>query len=148
MHSRYSRLFTFVVARINAAVEGSARCARHIGLLDVYGFEWFEVNSFEQLCINFANEKLQQFFLVTVFESEKEAYKAEGVPWEPIPYADNAPIIAILEASPHGLYPTIDSQCRQPNTSGKTLCATLHAQHAKTSAAIFGAPQLTTNPHH
>jgi hypothetical protein len=59
-------------------------------------------NSFEQLCINFANEKLQQFFLVTVFESEKEAYKAEGVPWEPIPYADNAPIIAILEASPHG----------------------------------------------
>ena len=57
-----------------------------------------------QLCINFANEKLQQFFLHTVFESEREAYRAEGVPWEPIPYADNAPIIALLEAPPHGLY--------------------------------------------
>ena len=93
------------------------------------------------------------------------------MPWEPIPYADNAPIIALLEAPPHGLYPTIDSQCRAPNTSGRTLCATLHAQHAKVrgrvradpnpdpdpnpnpnpnpnlnakaSAAIFGAPQLS-----
>jgi myosin heavy subunit len=98
----YSRLFAFLVGRINRTTHKPQLSRRYIGLLDVYGFEWFEVNSFEQLCINFANEKLQQFFLVTVFESEKEAYKAEGVPWEPIPYADNAPIIAILEASPHG----------------------------------------------
>ena len=98
----YSRLFAFLVGRINRTTHKPQLSRRYIGLLDVYGFEWFEVNSFEQLCINFANEKLQQFFLVTVFESEKQAYKAEGVPWEPIPYADNAPIIAILEASPHG----------------------------------------------
>ena len=116
---------------MNATTQKKELTKRYIGLLDVYGFEFFEVNSFEQLCINFANEKLQQFFLYTVFESEREAYRAEGVPWEPIPYADNAPIIALLEAPPHGLYPTIDSQCRAPNTSGRTLCATLHAQHAK-----------------
>ena len=65
------------------------------------------------------------------------------MPWEPIAYADNAPIIALLEAAPHGIYPTIDSQCRAPNSTSKTLCATLHAQHAKSAASIFGAPQLS-----
>ena len=65
------------------------------------------------------------------------------MPWEPIPYADNAPIIALIENAPHGIYPTIDSQCRAPNTSSKSLCSTLHTQHGKESAAIFGAPQLS-----
>ena len=122
----YSRLFGFLVGRINRTTHRPQLSQRYIGLLDVYGFEFFEVNpnanltphsnptptpdpnpnpnpsprpspnptlfevnSFEQLCINFANEKLQQFFLATVFESEEQQYKAEGVPWVAIPYTDN-----------------------------------------------------------
>jgi len=74
---RYARLFSWLVVRINQTVDDVKRAKHYIGLLDVYGFEFFEVNSFEQLCINFANEKLQQFFLSTVFENEGKAYKEE-----------------------------------------------------------------------
>ena len=73
----YARLFSWLVVRINQTVDDVKRAKHYIGLLDVYGFEFFEVNSFEQLCINFANEKLQQFFLSTVFENEGKAYKEE-----------------------------------------------------------------------
>ena len=104
----YSRLFDRLITQIDHALsmgnEETQDTLRVIGVVDIFGFEVFKNNSLEQLCINFANEKLQQFFLYTVFESEREAYRAEGVPWEPIPYADNAPIIALLEAPPHGLY--------------------------------------------
>ena len=89
----YARLFTFLVVRCNATTDRASLSNQYIGLLDVYGFEFFEINSFEQLCINFANEKLQQFFLTTVFENEAATYKEEGIPWIPVTYADNKVII-------------------------------------------------------
>ena len=98
----YDRLFTYLVTRINATVDDAASAKMYIGLLDVYGFEFFEVNSFEQLCINFANEKLQQFFLETVFSGEAQVHTDEGVPWTPIEYADNKGIIAVIEEQPRG----------------------------------------------
>ncbi len=136
----YARLFTYLVKRINATVHAPGKTAHHIGLLDVYGFEFFEVNSFEQLCINFANEKLQQFFLSTVFQGEEIQYKEEGVPWTPIAYHDNKDVIELCENPTCGVYPTLDSQCRAPNTSGKTFCGQLHDLQSKSK--VFGAPKM------
>ena len=143
----YSRLFTWMVGRITGATSRPAEMKRYIGLLDVYGFEFFDVNSFEQLCINFANEKLQQFFLVTVFTAEEQVYKDEGVPWTPIPYADNKLVISIIEEQPEGIYPTLDSMCRTGNSTGRQFCAALHEIAAKRKAKdkkfdVLGAPKI------
>ena len=95
---RYARLFDWIVVRVNKTTDVSGDTSdRYIGLLDVYGFEFFDVNSFEQLCINFANEMLQQFFLVSVFASEANTYNEEGVPWTPIQFEDNSHIIKLCE---------------------------------------------------
>ena len=76
----YCLLFDWIVARINDSIRGNASDVMpFIGLLDVFGFEIFEVNSFEQLCINFANEKLHQFFLKFVFKMEEQIYKEEAI---------------------------------------------------------------------
>ena len=140
----YARLFSFIVTRINSAVEDQAQCKRYIGLLDVYGFEFFETNSFEQLCINFANEKLQQFFLVTVFTGEEKTYKDEGVPWTPIPYADNKGVISLIENPTDGIYVQLDSACKGPSPTGKAFCASLHQTHGKDpKSKVFGAPKIS-----
>ena len=107
----YSGLFSWLVARVNASITAKGAGAdgaagkskyRHVGILDIFGFEILRHNSFEQLCINFANEKLQQFFLTTVFDNEANQYKEEGVPWTPIEYADNKDIISLCEAQTTG----------------------------------------------
>ena len=136
-----------MVGRITGATSRPEASKRYIGLLDVYGFEFFDVNSFEQLCINFANEKLQQFFLVTVFTAEEQVYKDEGVPWTPIPYADNKLVISIIEEQPEGIYPTLDSMCRTGNSTGRQFCAALHEIAAKRKAKdkkfdVLGAPKI------
>ena len=95
----------------------------------------------EQLCINFANEKLQQFFLATVFESEEQQYKDEGVPWLAIPYADNKAVIALIENGVDGIYTQLDSACKGPSPSGRAFCAGLHQSHGKDpKSKTFGAP--------
>ena len=86
-----------------------------IGLLDVFGFEIFEVNSFEQLCINFANEKLHQFFLKFVFKMEEQIYKEEAIAGIKIDYADNQPCIDLIERPPMGIFKLLDSMCKTPN---------------------------------
>ena len=66
---------------------------KFIGILDIFGFEIFESNSFEQLCINYANERLQQLFNMATFRAEEEAYRKEGVPYEPVMFADNTDVL-------------------------------------------------------
>ena len=87
----YAKLFEWLVKAVNDRISGGAAVdARYVGLLDVFGFEFFGTNnSFEQLVINFANEKLQQFFLKFVFKAEEAEYEAECVRWTPIEYQDN-----------------------------------------------------------
>ena len=81
----YTQLFGWLVSRVNSSLRGGATPSMpYIGLLDVFGFEIFETNSFEQLCINFANEKLQQHFIVHTFEQEQELYRHEGIQWKTI----------------------------------------------------------------
>ena len=71
-----------------------------IGVLDIYGFEIFQYNSFEQLCINYVNEKLQQIFIELTLKAEQEEYRAEGIPWKDIQYFNNKPICDLVELKP------------------------------------------------
>ena len=90
---------------------GESGSGRYIGMLDVYGFESFEVNSFEQLCINLTNEKLQHFFLLRVFRAEEELYALEGVTWTPLSWEDNSGCVALVEG---GVLRVLDETCRRP----------------------------------
>merc|ERR1719337_439299 len=114
--SIYTLVFDWVVEKVNAFISGGEekRKLPYVGLLDIFGFENFKFNSFEQLCINFCNEKLQQFFLTCVFKAEEEMHIKEGVPWKDIEFADNQPAIELLEKPPQGILRLLDSQCKAP----------------------------------
>lgn len=86
----YDRLFTWIVSKINDIIElrdivSHGKCTV-IGVLDIYGFEIFDSNSFEQLCINYCNEKLQQLFIELVLKQEQEEYRREGIQWEEVTF--------------------------------------------------------------
>ena len=84
-----------------------------IGVLDIYGFETFEINSFEQFCINYANEKLQQQFCCHVFKLEQEEYQKEKLNWTKIEFYDNQPCIDLIE-SKLGILDLLDEECKMP----------------------------------
>jgi len=130
----YSRLFKWLIARCNAALDHQGEVepsqVSFIGLLDIAGFESFESNNLEQLCINLSNEKLQQFFNSTVFRSELAAYAAEGVKLETIPFKDNADVIALLEGK-GGLLQLLDDACSNVKTSDATFTTAVIKAHEK-----------------
>ena len=101
-----------MISRINVTLKGAAGLdAPFIGLLDVFGFESFEVNSFEQLCINLANEKLQQLFLRSVFKEEERIYRDEAVEVV-LDYVENEGCIALIERIPDGILRLLDEHAR------------------------------------
>lgn len=110
----YDGLFLSVVDRINQ-VSGAEETNNHwIGTLDVFGFEIFENNSFEQFCINFANERLQSFFNFHVLKAEQELYRREALLWIPIDLPENQDVIDLIMGKPHGIFGILDSACVQP----------------------------------
>ena len=109
----YSLLFSMMVQLINQGLKGAQDPHRFIGVLDIYGFETFQVNSFEQFCINYANEKLQQQFNQHVFKLEQEEYVREQLNWTFIDYYDNQPCIDLIE-KPLGVFDLLDEECRVP----------------------------------
>jgi len=134
----YSRLFDWLVWRINQstmAQHTTAKCHK-IGILDIYGFEVFEWNSFEQLCINFANEKLQQHFNSHMFTLEQQLYTEEGIGWSHITFQDNREIIDTLERKPLGLFCIVDSECLMPNATD-TSCLNKIYNSFKTSKICY-----------
>ena len=92
-----------------------------VSVLDMAGFENFPQNSFEQLCINYANERLQQLFNLSTFRREEEAYTAEGVPFEPILFADNADVLELIDRKPNGILPVLDEEVVLPRTTDETF---------------------------
>ncbi|KHJ90687.1 myosin head [Oesophagostomum dentatum] len=120
----YSRLFDWLVARINKSIPFE-KSASYIGVLDIAGFEFFEVNSFEQFCINFCNEKLQHFFNERILKQEQELYAKEGLNVPRIEYSDNHDCIELFERKPSGLLDLLDEEARLPRPSPKhyTLAA-------------------------
>uniref|UniRef100_A0A4W6DJT9 Myosin VIIBa n=1 Tax=Lates calcarifer TaxID=8187 RepID=A0A4W6DJT9_LATCA len=131
----YGRLFIWVVHKINAAIykpPGDSNDIRlSIGLLDIFGFENFNKNSFEQLCINYANEQLQQFFVRHVFKLEQEEYARENIVWERIDYKDNQRTLDILAHKPMNMLALIDEESNFPKGTDTTMLQKMNQVHGK-----------------
>ncbi|XP_036404633.1 myosin-16-like [Megalops cyprinoides] len=125
----YDRMFKWMVTRINKTLDTKMQRQFFIGVLDIAGFEIFEFNSFEQLCINFTNEKLQQFFNHHMFVLEQEEYKKEGIDWVFIDFGlDLQACIELLE-KPMGIFSILEEQCVFPKASDATFKAALYDNH-------------------
>jgi len=124
----YSKLFEWIVAKVNEALSTSAKQDSFIGVLDIYGFETFKVNSFEQFCINYANEKLQQQFCNHVFKLEQDEYVREGIEWKFITFTDNQPCIALIEDK-MGILDQLNDQCKLQRGSDEAWAQKLFDLH-------------------
>uniref|UniRef100_A0A8C5FG72 Myosin heavy chain, fast skeletal muscle-like n=1 Tax=Gadus morhua TaxID=8049 RepID=A0A8C5FG72_GADMO len=127
--SIYERMFLWMVIRINQMLDTKQSRSSYIGVLDIAGFEIFDYNSMEQLCINFTNEKLQQFFNHTMFVLEQEEYKKEGIIWEFIDFGmDLAACIELIE-KPMGIFSILEEECMFPKASDTSFKNKLYEQH-------------------
>ncbi|XP_059369302.1 unconventional myosin-VI-like isoform X2 [Carassius carassius] len=124
----YSHLFDHVVTRINQCFPFDSS-AHFIGVLDIAGFEYFEHNSFEQFCINYCNEKLQQFFNERILKEEQELYQREGLGVNEVHYVDNQDCIDLVEAKLVGILDILDEENRLPQPSDQHFTDTVHSKH-------------------
>ncbi|XP_015742557.1 unconventional myosin-Ia isoform X1 [Coturnix japonica] len=113
----YSRLFDWLVNRINTSIQVKPGMQRKVmGVLDIYGFEIFQDNGFEQFIINYCNEKLQQIFILMTLKEEQEEYVREGIQWTPVEFFDNTIICDLIENSKVGILAMLDEECLRPGT--------------------------------
>ncbi|XP_041650905.1 unconventional myosin-IXAa-like isoform X10 [Cheilinus undulatus] len=142
--SLYSALFDWIVFRTNHALlnnkdlEDNSKILS-IGVLDIFGFEDYENNSFEQFCINFANERLQHYFNQHIFKLEQEEYRAEGITWHNIDYIDNSGCLNLISKKPTALFHLLDEECNFPQASNQTLLDKFKRQHEGNSYIEFPA---------
>uniref|UniRef100_A0A4W6DDV0 Myosin, heavy chain b n=1 Tax=Lates calcarifer TaxID=8187 RepID=A0A4W6DDV0_LATCA len=140
--SVYEKMFLWMVVRINEMLDTKQPRNFFIGVLDIAGFEIFDFNSLEQLCINFTNEKLQQFFNHHMFVLEQEEYKKEGIEWEFIDFGmDLAACIELIE-KPMGIFSILEEECMFPKATDMTFKSKLYDQHIGKSAP-FQKPKPT-----
>ncbi|KAL1007579.1 hypothetical protein UPYG_G00088650 [Umbra pygmaea] len=137
----YAKVFNWIVDHVNQSLRANVKQHSFIGVLDIYGFETFEVNSFEQFCINYANEKLQQQFNMHVFKLEQEEYLKEQIPWTLIDFYDNQPCINLIEAK-MGILDLLDEECKMPKGSDDSWAQKLYNTHLKT-CALFEKPRMS-----
>ncbi|PNI74809.1 MYO5A isoform 8 [Pan troglodytes] len=140
----YAKLFNWIVDNVNQALHSAVKQHSFIGVLDIYGFETFEINSFEQFCINYANEKLQQQFNMKpkhVFKLEQEEYMKEQIPWTLIDFYDNQPCINLIE-SKLGILDLLDEECKMPKGTDDTWAQKLYNTHLN-KCALFEKPRLS-----
>lgn len=133
----YFNLFDWIVERVNNSLTARGQVANSIGILDIYGFEIFEKNSFEQLCINYVNEKLQQIFIQLTLKTEQEEYEREQIKWTPIKYFDNKVVCSLIEDKrPPGVFAALND-----------ACATAHADSGAADQTFVGRLNfLSSNP--
>ena len=145
--SIYGRLFSWLVDRCNEKLVDDEASAAFIGILDIFGFESFKVNSFEQLCINYANERLQQQFNWDVFKSEQAEYEAEGIEWKYIEFIDNQQCLDLIDHKAQmGILHLLDEECAIQKGSDETLAQKLRDRHGKVCAHPR-AVALARTPH-
>ncbi|NWZ12871.1 MYH7 protein, partial [Agelaius phoeniceus] len=125
----YDRMFKWLVARINKTLDTKLARQFFIGVLDIAGFEIFDFNSFEQLCINFTNEKLQQFFNHHMFVLEQEEYKKEGIEWVFIDFGLDLQACIDLIEKPMGILSILEEECMFPKASDMTFKSKLYDNH-------------------
>ena len=144
-------MFIWIVEKINSAIfkpkdpssyrkryiilclldHRNENCSFSLGILDIFGFENFQRNSFEQLCINYANENLQQFFVHHIFKLEQEEYNNEHINWKHIAFEDNQRILDLIAIKSMNIIALIDEESRFPKGTDRSLCDKLHANHSK-----------------
>ncbi|KAL4239976.1 hypothetical protein ACF0H5_000772 [Mactra antiquata] len=127
--SLYDRMFGWLVKRVNLTLDTKAKRNYYIGVLDIAGFEIFDFNSFEQLCINYTNERLQQFFNHHMFVLEQEEYKKEGIQWEFIDFGMDLQACIDLIEKPMGILSILEEECMFPKASDKTFEEKLMTNH-------------------
>lgn len=126
----YGRLFIFIVRKINKAIYKPRTSTRNaIGVLDIFGFENFDNNSFEQFCINYANENLQQFFVQHIFKLEQEEYNNESINWQHIEFIDNQDALDLIAIKQLNIMALIDEEAKFPKGTDNTMLAKLHKTH-------------------
>uniref|UniRef100_A0A4W6D3B5 Myosin VC n=1 Tax=Lates calcarifer TaxID=8187 RepID=A0A4W6D3B5_LATCA len=136
----YAHLFDCIINRINTALKVPGKQHAFIGVLDIYGFETFDINSFEQFCINYANEKLQQQFNLHVFKLEQEEYMKEDIPWTLIDFYDNQPVIDLIEAK-MGILDLLDEECLFPQGTDQSWLQKLY--NYLDANPLFEKPRLS-----
>lgn len=124
----YSRLFDYIVNRVNKAIPFSSSCS-YIGVLDIAGFEYFQVNSFEQFCINYCNEKLQQFFNERILKEEQMLYEKEGLNVKKIDYTDNKDCIELIEGKGQGIFDLLDEESKLPAPKYDHFTSEVHSRN-------------------
>ncbi|KAG0057410.1 class II myosin [Gryganskiella cystojenkinii] len=134
----YNNLFEWIVSRVNVSLKQRGAHSYTIGVLDIYGFEIFEENSFEQLCINYVNEKLQQIFIELTLKTEQEEYVRERIQWTPIDFFNNKIVCDLIEEKrPPGIFAAMND-----------ACATAHADsNAADNSLVQRLNALSSNPH-
>ncbi|KAG8086217.1 hypothetical protein GUJ93_ZPchr0010g8727 [Zizania palustris] len=137
----YSQLFDWIVNRLNASIGQDENSEHLIGVLDIYGFESFKTNSFEQLCINYTNEKLQQHFNQNVFKMEQEEYNREQIDWSYIEFVDNQDVLDLIEKKPAGIVALLDEACMFPKCTHESFSQKLYEKFRNNKR--FSKPKLS-----
>lgn len=132
----YKMLFAAIVRKVNVAIGQEEDVDLSCGILDIFGFECFKMNSLEQLCINFANEELQQCFINFVFRRETELYQSEGVPWNPIDVPDNKDVLSLYMEKNIGLFSMLHEECNLPKGSDAQYNEKVWKRNAKNKRLI------------
>ncbi|KAL9324771.1 hypothetical protein ACSQ67_005416 [Phaseolus vulgaris] len=146
--SIYACLFDWLVEQINKSLAvGKRRTGRSISILDIYGFESFNRNSFEQFCINYANERLQQHFNRHLFKLEQEEYIQDGIDWAKVEFEDNQDCLNLFEKRPLGLLSLLDEESTFPNGTDKTFANKLK-QHLNSNSCFKGERDQAFTVHH
>uniref|UniRef100_K3X4B5 Myosin motor domain-containing protein n=1 Tax=Globisporangium ultimum (strain ATCC 200006 / CBS 805.95 / DAOM BR144) TaxID=431595 RepID=K3X4B5_GLOUD len=138
----YSNVFDWLVTSINQSLSDDDNMFNHVGVLDIFGFEHFKHNSFEQFCINYANEKLQQKFTQDVFKTVQIEYEEEGITWNHIEYADNQDVLTVIE-SKMGIISLLNEELMRPKGNEESFMSKVASLHKEDMAHVIEFPRTS-----